>query len=250
MRIIPLSEGSFTIDHTKEFVPFNLDTDDLQKRSTGSLLVEIQPFAVVTKKDVIIIDCGLGYLNNDDVLQIHQNLIANDIDPLSVTKVLLSHLHKDHAGGISKYDALLKRSFLSFPNAIYYVGDREIKFALQANSASYHPDKINILQNSDNVVLLDESGCIDDYINYETTSAHSVNHMIFWIREDNQTLFYGGDDAPQLQQMKSRFIAKYDYDGKKCMELRKKWWEDGQKDKWTFLFYHDIKHPVFSFDQQ
>jgi hypothetical protein len=43
--------------------------------------------------------------------------------------------------------------------------------------------------------------------------------------------------------MKSRFIAKYDYDGKLCMELRQKWWQQGQEEHWTFLFYHDIKTP-------
>ena len=35
--------------------------------------------------------------------------------------------------------------------------------------------------------------------------------------------------------MKHRFVAKYDYDGKKAMELRKEWWEQGEKEKWTFL---------------
>jgi hypothetical protein len=60
-------------------------------------------------------------------------------------------------------------------------------------------------------------------------------------------VFFGGDVAPQLQQMKSRFIAKYDYDGKKCMELRQQWWKLGEEEKWTFLFYHDIKTPVYSF---
>ena len=47
--------------------------------------------------------------------------------------------------------------------------------------------------------------------------------------------------------MKNKFIAKYDYDGKLCMELRQKWWQQGELEKWTFLFYHDIKTPVFSF---
>jgi hypothetical protein len=47
--------------------------------------------------------------------------------------------------------------------------------------------------------------------------------------------------------MKSRFIAKYDFDGKKCMELRQQWWQQGQDEKWTFLFYHDIKTPVVEF---
>jgi hypothetical protein len=35
MRIIPLSEGAFTIDKTKDFLPFNQATDNLQARTTG-----------------------------------------------------------------------------------------------------------------------------------------------------------------------------------------------------------------------
>ena len=53
MQIIPLSEGSFTIDQSKVFVPFNTQTEALQSRPVGSILVEIQPFVVVTKKDII-----------------------------------------------------------------------------------------------------------------------------------------------------------------------------------------------------
>jgi hypothetical protein len=45
--------------------------------------------------------------------------------------------------------------------------------------------------------------------------------------------------------MKSRFVAKYDYDGKKCMELRQRWWAEGQTKQWTFLFYHDIQSPIW-----
>jgi len=46
--------------------------------------------------------------------------------------------------------------------------------------------------------------------------------------------------------MKTRFIAKYDHDGKKAMELRQKWWEIAADEHWKFLFYHDIKTPVYS----
>ena len=53
--------------------------------------------------------------------------------------------------------------------------------------------------------------------------------------------------APQMNQMKNRFVAKYDYDGKKCMELRQKWWTQGEREGWTFLFYHDIKNPIWEF---
>ena len=73
MKIIPLSEGAFTVDQTKQFIPFKLDKDDLQQRTKGSLLVEIQPFAVITSKDILLLDTGLGFTNDNGQLQIHQN---------------------------------------------------------------------------------------------------------------------------------------------------------------------------------
>ena len=100
MKIIPLSEGAFTIDKSKLFVPFDTAKDDLQQRSTGSLLVEVQPFAVVTSEDVLLLDTGLGF-EKDGVLQIHQNLMNAGINPGEVTKVLMTHLHKDHSGGVA-----------------------------------------------------------------------------------------------------------------------------------------------------
>jgi hypothetical protein len=75
--------------------------------------------------------------------------------------------------------------------------------------------------------------------------GHSPFHYAFWMRENGETIFYGGDVAPQLQQMKRRFSAKYDFDGRKSMELRQKWWQQGQDENWTFLFYHDIKTPTY-----
>ncbi|MDB5203260.1 MAG: hypothetical protein JWQ27_2669 [Ferruginibacter sp.] len=247
MKIIPLSEGAFTIDKSKVFIPFNKEKDDLQSRATGSLLVEVQPFVVITKKDILLLDCGLGFSNPNGILQIHQNLLDNGIDPMDVTKILVSHLHKDHAGGISKEDHILQQRFISFPNARYYVNKQELAFALEKNSPSFMPEDFSLLETATNVELTEGNGTIDGYIRYEVTGAHSPFHQVFWIEEDGETVFFGGDVAPQLQQMKSRFIAKYDFDGKKCMELRSEWWQRGQEAHWTFLFYHDIKTPTISF---
>lgn len=243
MKIIPLSEGTFTIDKTKIFVPFNQQQDDLQQRPIGSLLVEVQPFAVIISKDVLLIDAGLGFSVNGE-LQIHSNLKANGIQPEQITKVLLSHLHKDHAGGVSMKDRLGNHS-LSFPNAVYYAQRKEYEFAVETGFPSFMTEEISVLENSTNVVWLDGDGKIDDYISYQITSAHSPFHQVFWIEEDGEVLFFGGDDAPQLQQMKSKFVAKYDYDGKKCMQLRQQWWQEGQSKGWRFMFYHDIKTPTY-----
>lgn len=247
MKIIPLSEGTFTVDKTKEFIPFNIKHDELQRRSVGSLLVEIQPFVVITSKDILLLDTGLGFSGGDGVLQIHKNLTSNNLDLSDVTKVLLSHLHKDHSGGVSKHDQSLSKRILSFPNATYFVNKQELDHAFDVGSPSYITDDFRVLSESGNVKYLEGDGNIDNYIHYHVTGAHSLFHQVFWITDEGKKIFFGGDDAPQLQQMKSRFIAKYDYDGKKCMELRRQWWDLGKKEKWTFLFYHDIKSPVFEF---
>ncbi|MGI8950465.1 MAG: MBL fold metallo-hydrolase [Chitinophagaceae bacterium] len=245
MQIIPLAEGTFTIDKTKIFIPFNINEDELQSRSTGSLLVEIQPFIVITQKDILLLDTGLGFSKKGE-LQIYSNLKKNNIQPEQITKVLLTHLHKDHAGGISKKDES-NNSQLSFPNAKYYVQKKGLEFAFEKSFPSFIVDEISILQNNPQVIFLNGNGLIDETISYEVTGAHSPYHQVYWIKENNQTIFFGGDDAPQLQQMKNKFVAKYDFDGKKAMQLRQQWWKEGKEKDWTFLFYHDIKTAVYNF---
>ena len=248
MKIIPLSEGSFTIDKTKLFVPFNEEKDVLNERPVGSLLVEIQPFLVITSKDVLLLDTGLGYKSKDGQLQIHENIRKAGYEPEQVTKVLLSHLHKDHAGGVANAagQGFGHTDVMNFPNARYYLQQRELDFAWKTGFPSFTPDEIEPLLHSAHVEFMHEDqGVIDDYIFYEHTGAHSPHHQVFWIKEGGETVFFGGDVAPELKQMKIRYKTKYDFDPEKAMHLRQEWWERGNKEGWTFLFYHDIKHPVY-----
>jgi glyoxylase-like metal-dependent hydrolase (beta-lactamase superfamily II) len=241
--VFPLSEGSFTIDKTKLFVPFDTEKDELQERPAGSLLVEIQPFIVVTSKDVLLLDTGLGFNDTGDgKMQLHHNLEKAGIRPDQVTKVLMSHLHKDHAGGVCMNNDHTK---LSCPNATYYVQKRELDFALEKGFPSFIPEEIELLKTSSQVHFLEaDEGVIDDYIFYRHTGAHSPHHQVFWIKDNNEIIFFGGDDAPQLQQMKIKYKTKYDFDPDKAMQLRQQWWEQGKNEGWKFLFYHDIKTPV------
>jgi glyoxylase-like metal-dependent hydrolase (beta-lactamase superfamily II) len=246
MKIMPLSEGSFTIDHTKVFIPFDSATDNMQQRSKGSLLVEIQPFLVETSRDLILLDAGLGF-SKHGVLQLFDRIDSLGYAVSDITKVLMSHLHRDHAGGLSFKDVYSDVYHLSFPNAVHYIHKQELHFALYGGNASYDASGLYLLEKHDKVVLLDDYGVIDGYITHQLSSGHSLFHQVFFIREHGETLLFAGDEAPQLQQMKTRFVAKYDQDGKKAMALRQEWWEQGQKEGWTFAFYHDISTPTFSF---
>lgn len=239
-QVFPLSEGHFTVGRDKSFLPFDLQNDELNDRSLGSLLVEVQPFLVVNEVDVILLDAGLGFSNKGGTLQLVANLRKHNVEPEDVTKILMSHLHKDHAGGIPH----ILGSGL-FENAAIYVYAPELEFAYEKGAPSYMISELDELRHHPQVVFLEqEQGQIDHYISYQHTDGHCPQHIVFQIESDEGIIFYGGDEAPQAKQMKMKYVAKYDYDGKKAMELRAQWAEQGSKEQWQFLFYHDVQTPM------
>jgi len=247
MEIFPLSEGSFTVDRSKQFVPFDMGKDNLQERPLGSLLVEVQPFLVKMNNELVLLDTGLGFKENNGALQLHNNIRRHGFDPNEVSLVLMSHLHKDHAGGL-QYTGTDGMVVPSFSNAQYCICHKEMEFAFSGTSSSYFPEQFDVIRQHRNLeYLYGEAAQIRPGITFLHTGAHSPEHIAFKLEENGEIIFFGGDVAPQLQQMKNRFVAKYDFDGRKSMQLRKTWWEQGAVEKWTFMFYHDIKFPTYSF---
>ncbi len=243
-RIFPLSEGTFTIGHDKLFVPFDEQTHELTDRPTGSLLVEVQPFLAATADDVVLFDTGLGFNAEDGELQIHKNIRGAGFTPEQVTKVLLSHLHKDHAGGVTRKDANGVVA-TSFPNAEYYIYRAEADFALEKGYPSYIPEELEPMLTSGQVRWLDgKQGQIGSKICFEHSGGHCPQHIVFLLKDEEGSYFFGGDEAPQLKQMKMKYVAKYDYDGKRAMALREEYAGRGREAGWQFMFYHDIKMPV------
>lgn len=234
--IIPLSEGEFSVGRDKIFHPFDLQNDEINERAVGSLLVEVQPFALANEQDILLLDAGLGMNHPQGQEMLLDNLAKANIEADEVSKILMTHLHKDHAGGL---DPDL------FPNATIYIYRPEFESAMAIGMPSYYVDDLKKLEQHPRVHWLEESsGVIDDYIRYQHTGGHSPQHIVFWIASDDGLIFFGGDEAPQFKQMKMKYVAKYDHDGQRAMNLRQTWAEQGTAEGWTFLFYHDIQNPV------
>ncbi len=244
-NIHPLSEGDFTIGFDKKFVPFDEDVDRLEDRSPGSLLVEIQPFLIETDEDLILLDTGLGFAGQHGPSRQHELIEEKGYRIEEVSKVLISHLHKDHAGG------MLIEGRPSYPQAKYYIHASEWNYAVSQDGKSYEKDLFESLEKTDQIEWLTESSAyIDEDISYEHSGGHSPEHIVFLIEGENQTLFFGGDEAPQAKQMKTKYIAKYDFDGRKALELREQYMERGLEGDWIFLFYHDTRSPAVNFSRQ
>jgi glyoxylase-like metal-dependent hydrolase (beta-lactamase superfamily II) len=235
MEIFALGEGSYSVDTSKKFIPFNPQTDSAKDRP-GSLFIHVNPFLVKTEQDLILFDTGLGYKDTRDELFLHQHIRNAGFDPDDITLVLMSHLHYDHSGGlvVERNGRLVP----SFPHAVHVVQKGEWEFGLSGKSSSYHQEIFEALQYTVDLQLVEGSGELKPGIKYELSGGHCPFHQVFLVESKGEKCFFGGDELPEPEQLLRRFVAKYDYDGHKAMQLRQEYGEKAAANDWTCLFYH------------
>jgi glyoxylase-like metal-dependent hydrolase (beta-lactamase superfamily II) len=234
-EITALFEGSYSVDVTKKFIPFDASVHNKADRP-ASLFIHVQPFLIKTETELLVLDTGLGYNNAAGDMILHQNIIKAGYKPDDVSKVLMTHLHFDHSGGmVYNRDGKLE---LSFPNAEYVVQRGEWETAYSGQSKSYRTEIFDVLQRSGQLHLVDGSGILTHEISYELTGGHCEFHQVFHIKTANNHCFMGGDILPEPQQLLKKFAAKYDFDGRKALDLRLQYGDKAVEQNWVCLFYH------------
>lgn len=235
MKAFPLVEGSYSVDSSKTFIPFDSSIHNPKDRP-ASLFIYVQPFLVETGNDLIILDTGLGFHNDQGELIIHENIKKAGYQPSDVNLVLMSHLHFDHAGGMVNNKG--GQLSLSFPNAEYVIQRGEWEAAYSKPSLSYKTEIFDFVQRSGSAQFIEGSGQFNSEIAFELTGGHCEFHQVFLIREEKETIFFGADILPEPEQLLRKFIAKYDFDGRRSMELRHEYGLRAVEENWQCLFYH------------
>ena len=235
MEIIALNEGSYSVDSSKKFIPFDPSIHKASER-TASLFIHINPFLIKTEKELLVLDTGLGYNDEKGNLILHENIKKAGYHPDDVTKVLMSHLHYDHSGGMV-WDKQGKLE-PSFANAEYIIQQGEWETAYAKQSSSYKTEIFDVIQRSGQVYFIEGNGILTDEISYELTGGHCEYHQVYHIKNADHEIFFGGDVVPEPEQLQRNFIAKYDYDGKLAKELRTEYGKKAAENNWICLFYH------------
>lgn len=235
MIVKALYEGSYSVDSSKKFIPFDPAIHQAKDRP-ASLFIYVQPFLIKTKNDLIILDAGLGFQSPDGTFLLHENVKKAGFDPADVTLVLMTHLHYDHSGGMVRQES--GKLELSFPNAEYVVNRGEWETAYSSSSKSYRTEIFDVVQRSGSLHFVEENGRLNEEITYELTGGHCEYHQVFLVESEGETVFFGGDILPEPEQLLRRFIAKYDQDGRKSMELREEYGKRAAEGNWICLFYH------------
>lgn len=236
MQIHALHQGLYTIDATHEILPYDPQNATAAQRK---MLLGITPFLLREGNEFLLLDAGLPIDTPPYSLTYQlQNL---GISPKHIKAVMFSHLHHDHIGGAFCGEEL------KFPQAIHVVHRKHLEFILK-NGSEIDQIQAERLQQKAKIHFLeaDISGRVHARVRYGVTHGHCPYHVNFMFEDKaGSGIFYGGDEAPQLGQMKIRIVAKYDYDGKEADRLRNMWWQQAKMEHWTFLFYHDVNSQIF-----
>jgi glyoxylase-like metal-dependent hydrolase (beta-lactamase superfamily II) len=129
------------------------------------------------------LDAGIGWKNEAGISVVSTLLKEHHINPEQITKLLLSHLHKDHIEGAVR---LTDDGFeATFPNAEIYIQRRELDFAMEnKGNPSFDFEILEKLIQLPSIVWMDDDkGQITDEISYEVVGGHTPFMQVFWISE-------------------------------------------------------------------
>ncbi|UOF94447.1 MAG: MBL fold metallo-hydrolase [Bacteroides sp.] len=233
LKLIALNEGSYKF--LKKSVPLNIK---------NNYNITVQPFLLNIKNFTYLIDTGLGFIDND----YKNNTILNNIEKYGykhndISKILITHLHPDHFGGLFRKNHNNKYEF-NFPNSMIYVQKKEIEYFIDFYKNSLYSDMLQFLYNHKKTIFLNGNGVIDNIINYYITGGHTKYHQIFTLNNYNINYMFGGDIIAIPEHIDIKFKTSYDFDKTYAMYLRKKLTKIIHLNNYTCLLYHSKKYKI------
>ena len=175
--------------------------------------------------DLILVDNGSGDKFQASAGKLAANLEAAGIDPASITKVVFTHIHPDHAGG-----TIIPAGKLLCPNADYFVNDAEWQFWTDPEYETHIPavlhdfargsqrdmsavrDRLTRFKPGDEIVsgmrVLDTRGHTPGHVSFELAGGDgliingdvSTSNTLFF---EHPNLHFGNDTEPEVA-LKSR----------------------------------------------
>ncbi|HDS29623.1 MAG TPA: MBL fold metallo-hydrolase [Firmicutes bacterium] len=211
---------------------------------------------VLKGDDKILIEAGIGDKNPakfndiygvDRITSIDEELARLNLKPEDINHVVLTHLHFDHAGGLTilneKGDPVPH-----FPNACHHVHSLEWETALHPHSrnrASYLESDWIPVQEAGLTVLHDRDEWeIVPGITAKRVGGHTPGlAMVFIDPPDGSGAVFAGDFIPTGAHVPIPWIMGYDLDPGLQVDMKEKFLPQWEKERRLVVFVHEPRYP-------
>ena len=162
---------------TNDVLSFFSDIGILQANNMLNALADI--LIARNGDEIIVFDTGMGTLNGGLLVE---SLVAINIAPTDVTKVIMSHWHPDHINGLS-HDGTL-----TFPNALVMFPESEYGFMQSLPDITGEAlQKLQPAIDNEQIQFYNDGNSIAG-INAIAAPGHTPGHMNFIIESNGQQL--------------------------------------------------------------
>jgi glyoxylase-like metal-dependent hydrolase (beta-lactamase superfamily II) len=140
------------------------------------------------------------------------SLASLGVAPADVDLVVFSHLHFDHAGGVTRFDAG-RRPELVFPRARFIVGRLEWEDATSEApelEGVYSNDNLRPLSESGRLELVEDATEILAGLRTRLTGGHTRGHFAIEFSSNGQAAILFGDICPSRMHLRRMWHLAYD----------------------------------------
>jgi glyoxylase-like metal-dependent hydrolase (beta-lactamase superfamily II) len=206
--------------------------------SQSGIQTAVNAFLVNTGTHLVLVDAGTSQCFGPTLGAIKNNLRAAGYQPEQVDMILLTHLHPDHACGITD------QGKAAFPNATVYASKADGDYWLSKEIALKAPKDAQPMfkMAQDAVAPYAEQGKLKLYrpgekllpgLEVIATPGHTPGHTSYLFSSGGQKLLLWGDivHSHSLQFAKPEVAVDFDTDSKQAIATRQKVFADAAENK-------------------
>jgi glyoxylase-like metal-dependent hydrolase (beta-lactamase superfamily II) len=251
-----LRAGSFRLDGGSMFgvVPKTIWSKMVQPDELNRIPLQTNCLLLTRGSMRVLIETGFGGKWSDKergFYDIQHRTVVDalrevDIAPQAINHVIVTHLHFDHAGGLTTLDAS-GTAVLTFPNATVHAQTREWHDALANKSTmtrTYLRDHLDPVK--DRTKLIDGEAEVIPGITVWPMPGHTWGQQAIRFHDDRGIVCFPGDVLPTVHHVGLPFSLAYDMEPYTSMLSKKALLGRANFEGWRLALDHEPGHPVMT----
>lgn len=235
---------------TKKY-PYNEDNNQIELRC-DAILLQIDGRHM-------LIDSGIGNNKLTDKQKRNfgvkeESKVEESLQQLNITvdqidTILMTHLHFDHACGLTRYEG--DQLVSTFPNAVIYCSKVEWDEMREPNMRSkntYWEENWRPIESQ--VKPFDKEIEIVPGLKMHHTSGHSDGHSVIHFDDGDESFMHMADLMPTHGHQNPLWVLAYDDYPVTSVHEKDKWQKIAYNKKSWFTFYHDAYYRAIKYDDE
>ena len=253
IRVTALDTGRFMLDGGTMFgvVPRSIWEKKIPPDERNRIQLGLNCLLVETGTETVLVETGIGaaklppkyrdIYGADPSRGVIEALAEVGVAPAAVDRVVLSHLHMDHAGGttVRTEDGYEP----AFPNARFTVQRQEWEDALGADRQTVRgynaASDLLPLVRAGVLELVEGAVEVSPGVRVFLTPGHTRSHQSVLLRSGGETICFVGDLVPTRHHVHPVTIMAFDLYPRKTFKVRQQVLKRAANEGWLVVWPHD-----------